>query len=72
MVSRGRRSGGRFHGEVTQGRGGEELSTLHSSRGRQECRQKVARGRGGGTDAADDERSDEMNSRLCGNALVWA
>ena len=31
MVSTNRRSGGMFHDEVEQGRGGEQLATLHSS-----------------------------------------
>ena len=57
----GRRSGGLFHGEVAQGRGGEDLATPHSS-GCQERRQ--GEGEGGICDPAVGGCKDEMIDRV--------
>ena len=57
MVSGGRRSGGMFHDEVAQGRGGEQLATSHNNRGAKsdDKVREGGEGRGSHIDAAVDE-----------------
>ena len=71
MAPGDRRRGGPLHGEMAQGRGGEDLATPYS-RGRQEQQPRETGGAGGGnsrTDTAVDECRNE-NGKACGKVQV--